>query len=379
MKWFANRTSNIAIDVGLEGVRAVQLARRENGIQFRHCVAKFDAMQEDTDSNDRFAAQYGRLARIVKQRGWRGNTASVALQPPEASFTILDVPKEMFGVRDDEWNTMLRCEAARVSQADPDDLEVAAWPLPSRRPDGGTVMLTFAQRAVTLELRKLVHQCGLEVARVDVFPLALLRAGWTAGIPGLPENPQTALWGMLEIGARTSLFIVGYGSRCVYVRELGFSGDQFSRDLAEAMEIDFAVADRVKRDMSLPASTVGGVTFGQAAEGTNSLTSVATLAPPTANTRGFRKGFRTITAETRRALTFAIERFADASPTGLYLTGGGSQLVGLREHLEENLGLPVIALTPRDVLGADSGGQSDETLDDPRFLAACGLALGDLP
>ncbi|MGE3181483.1 MAG: pilus assembly protein PilM [Phycisphaerae bacterium] len=376
---FSKKTSTIAIDVGLESLRVVQLRRDRDAIFPVQWAGAADSVGDDNDVAARMDAQFTRLARIIKQKGLRGRDVTIALQPPDVSFSIVDVPHETFGITQEEWDTMLRCEAARAAKIDPDQLEVVAWPLPSNRKDGGSIMVAYAKCDMVTQMRERIAHCKLKLVRIDLLPLVLLRAGWRAGVPGEPERAENALWGVLEIGARTSLLVVGQGRNCIYVRDLGVSADFFTREIAKAIEVDYAAAERIKRDLALAqAGIADNLAHHNGVEHESATATLAPIIPQLASGRGLRSGLRTLTSEARRAFTFAIERFADSAPTGLYLTGGGCRLHGLREHMAESLGVPVEYLTPDMCLDDEDRVLRPEDLDRSSFVAATGIALGDV-
>lgn len=361
--------SSIAIDMGTVTTRACQLVRRSGRIQLHRLRSITSHLHDPPDRAASRKLGTERARRIVNQAGFYGVTASIALSHSDVNFQMVSAPAEMFTATTSEWNTLLRFEAARQMQLEPDALELAAWPLPKQ--SGGPRVISAAVSTATVQsYRDQFAGFGLELARIDLSPVALLRAGWRAGVPGKPQHPAEALWGVLELGAHSSCLTIAVGTQCVFVRSLNIAGDAISQALTEACELSYAAAETIKQD---PVVTV----VEQAASEQEHPLALAEQITAICST--IRSKTRVLTSEVRRAFTFALENYADSMPVGLYLCGGSARLAGLAECMGESLGVDVQTLTPRKILGPlGCGPCSDPLLDDPAAAAVVGLALGDL-
>lgn len=373
------RHSTIALDIGAVSVRVLQLRRAASQI-VPSCVCLVNNRLHASpapDTSGSLAVQ--RATRVVQQLELVGRAASVAAWPPDVSFHLLQVPNEMFAAAQAEWNTMLRFEAARMGKGTPDEFEVAAWPLPGRGVGGANVMLAFTLRARAAAWRSLVAHMGLELQRIDLAPLALVRAAWRAGVPGAPSNPREALWGVLELGALNCCLTIAVGNQCIFVRSLNLGGDSFTRAIVDSLELDYAAAETMKVDEELNLLNSPCQRHGSSDAGDDGGAVVLQQDQVALALASIRTRTRALTAELRRAFTYAMESYADAAPVGLYLTGGGANLRGLSEHLNESLGIPALRLTPRMVLGRERlAALGMRELDDASLTVATGLALGDL-
>ena len=368
------RTSHIALDIGSASVGACQMIHTADGPRVTRQVFVADSLQEPPQRGVGTGPGLARAGRVVAQAAFSGKRVSIALQSPEAVFGLLSVPEAMFAAPETEWNTMLRFEAARQAHSTPEALEVVAWPLPGRGPGGANLFIAAAHLQAIEANRRELARIGLEVARIDLVPLALLRAGWHAGVPGEPDKPDQALWGVLDIGALTCTLMIALGNQCVFVRNLQVSGDTLTQTISQSLEIHYAAAEVLKRDpaCSLASADSHDQTASRAHSGISESHATAVQA-------AVRGKIRSLTADLRRAFTYTLESFADAIPAGLYLAGGAARLPGFATHLQDTLGVPVHVLTPRRaLLGLQSPTLGLDSLDEPALSVAVGIALGDL-
>lgn len=372
---FGRTCSSIAVDIGAAGVRICQLLRSGGRVRVHRLRELAGQLGASPDRASARALGGERVRRIVAQAGCSGVAASVALSPPEVNLQLVTAPAEMFSATTSEWNTLLRFEAARQLQVEPDGLEIAAWPLPKQN-GGPTVISAAIPRTTVQSYRDCFAGLGLELGRIDVLPLALMRAAWRAGVPGQSQQSADALWGILELGVHSSCLAIAVGSQCVFVRNLNIAGDAFTNALMESCELSYAAAETLKHDpaasvLEQPARTDDSPTQQHPLVMVDQLTGVQTA---------LRSKTRLLTAEVRRAFTFALENYADTMPVGLYLCGGSARLAGLAEHMAESLGVVVQVLTPVKCLGAGATEKADDPLlHDPANVAVVGLALGDAP
>jgi type IV pilus assembly protein PilM len=357
---FAPRHSFIAVDVGASSASVCQLARRGGRLvarRMRRLAARIGNVPESEPTVCR-----SRAARLIRQSSLAGRAAALHAPISAVTYHWFTAPAELFQASAAEWKSVLRCEAGRQMGVDPGQLEVAGWPLP-KRGGGPAVMLAAMPRSVVEEQRELAADLGLELHRLDLLPLALLRAGWRAGIPGQSHGARsTCLWGVLELGLHTACLAVAIGHHCIFVRNLTIAGDSFTRSLLDVLGIEYGVAETLKEVVGVDTvPEPGEIGLG--------------TAPASTAQSAIRARVRALTAEVRRAITFALEGYPDAAPVGLYLTGGAARMTGLATQMTEALGVTVTPLTPRDILGGAAA--EDEFLDDPALSSAVGLALAE--
>jgi type IV pilus assembly protein PilM len=198
------------------------------------------------------------------------------------------------------------------------------------------VLLVAAAREMVDGFVHAVHQAGLRPVSVDIIPFALVRATCSGTEPG------AAAEAIVDIGFDTVKVVVHQGGQPRYVRMIPDLGsDAITRALQARYDWTWEDAERTKVKAALPG-------FAD-----------ADAATPTADgldhpaQRVIAAEVETLVAEVRTTLDFF--RDAGDEPSVLsrvLLTGAGTRLGGLRELMEERLGVPVGRLDVRDRIRA---------------------------
>lgn len=406
------------------------MTRRRGRIELSRWGVVEDPLRQRSEALTTRTISVERAARLVEQADFRGRPAAFALRPPDVIFHSATLPEAVRAAPPAERQTMLRFEAARQVQTDPEALEVDCWPLPPGNRTGANTMIVAARREALERWVAFFQEVGLELSRIDVLPCALLRSAWRAGLPKeasqprgdeatqrespsgsapqspsgsaghrlaapAPAEPHQCLWGVLDVGFSGSLLAVALGNQCVYVRGLATGGDAFTSALVDALRVDYGTAETLKRRYAQPGPRTAEPPGASDTEGPGPSPAAAPasqLARPAeatgqhelAEIRGLvdtvlRSRVRSLAADIERAFAYAMESYPEAVPVGLYLCGGGAKLGRLSEDLQELLGIAVARLNPcADVVMPARGLPVQE--GQQAHLAGCiGLALGDLP
>ncbi|MFQ5692653.1 MAG: type IV pilus assembly protein PilM [Nitrospinota bacterium] len=203
--------------------------------------------------------------------------------------------------------------------------------------DGETwsqVLLAAARRSFVDQYREVLEQAGLQPVVMDCAPLALENGFESSGI--LEEEEGLAL---LDIGSQVTCVHLLGGGLSLFTRFVDLGGDDYTRAVAEGLDVDFAKAEEIKcgRDPDHPVDSLSGV-----------------LDPVTDR----------LASITRRIFSTYDAEWPDLPIRGVVLSGGGGQLLGLESQLAKVLGLPVEVANPFARVSF-----SDEDFD-PDFVAA---------
>jgi cell division ATPase FtsA len=265
--------------------------------------------------------------------------------------------------------TMLRFEAARHVQVDPETLEVGLWPLPPGNRSGSNVMIVAAKREVLSRWVGVLDAIGLELSEVDALPRALLRVAAHAGLPTAESDrpASESLWGALDIGFSGALVAVALGSQCVYVRAIALGGDSFTAAVRDALRVDYGTAERLKRQYRSPGQVEGSPAAGDQGESAQLQGVLHSV---------LQGRVRTLAGEVERAFAYAMESYPEKTPVGLYVCGGAAKLAGLPAGLRQRLGIEVKLLNPCCRVEVPAGGIPVQETHYPSLAACVGLALG---
>ncbi len=208
-------------------------------------------------------------------------------------------------------------------------------------------LLVAAIKDPVLANVRAVQLAGLTPVGVDLIPFALTRLTSPARMMGNVAH--------IDIGARTTNVIVTIAGVPHFVRILANGGQDLTSALADRLDVSGIEAENLKRSIGL-----GGVSV------------TPEEAPVVAI---IREVTGTLLTSLRNTLSYFANTRQNEPYSGIVLTGGGAQLLGLADALSEMTRIPVVI---GDTFGsidvakeASKGTQSQLGLN-----VALGLALG---
>lgn len=333
LRSLAPRVSAVAFDVGRSGVRAAQVAARgRNRIAAETLRVELPAAAiRSTDPNP--APDPQRLARMLEQGRFRGESIGLVLSPPDVHYHALRLPDAALKQPPERIHQALAWEVARETRTEPGDLEVRYWSLPAGHREDVNVMAVAVRSAQANELARSAASHGLRLKALTVSAPALVQAAEL-----LFEPEPDDLWGILDLGVHRTQIIAVVGQAPVYVRSVAVSGDEWTRRLADGFEASYAEAERIKRDY--------GVSADVQLESDGSRTEPLVLEDGVAAIcrRLLQDSLQKLLRELNVCLSYVLQYYPRATPTRLLLAGGGAELRGLDEYVETVAGLRTTVL-----------------------------------
>jgi type IV pilus assembly protein PilM len=259
---------------------------------------------------------------------------------------------------------------------------------PARPGDGGEprmhVLLAAVQEATVLRLVAAVEAGGLQVAAVDLVPLALIRslarparelavvgagtvggaiddgpAGSEGGV-ALADNGVGAE-GIVSFGGGVTAIAVHEIGVPRFVRVLGTGGRELTDAIASELDLPPETAEALKRQLG-----GGGATESRHDE----LIARARTS--------IERPLSVLLDEVRSSIDYYRNQPGSSPLLRIVATGGAAQLPGLTERLSALVGVPVEHARPRELIALGDIGFAEEELPrlDSYLPAAVGLALG---
>src|SRR5439155_23149867 len=218
------------------------------------------------------------------------------------------------------------------------------------------ILLVAAQRDMVRSLLASLEGGGLSASMVDLVPFALMRALSQAS---LVQDLEPTAEAIVCVGASITNVVVHQRGVPEFVRMLGVGGDDITQGIATELSVDVDTAEDLKRRAD-PDSP----------DDLESRTAQIVIAQSTL-----------LIEEIRGSLDY-YQAQPEASPIGrIILTGGGSRTIGLRESLEQTLGIAVEEGHPLSGVELARTGIPEERLIENEALLAVpiGLALAARP
>ncbi len=219
------------------------------------------------------------------------------------------------------------------------------------------VLLAVAYRDLVDRFAATCAAAKVELLGIDLEAFALLRA--VGGDPLTAGEREEAARVAVSIGHDRTTVAVSDGRLCEFTRVLEWGGGRVTAAIEQALEVDAAEAERIKRSLDIS----GGSPQDPADERTARAADAA------------RREVHGLARELASSLHFYQDQPDSLGFAEITITGGGAHLQGLAEQLEELIGISVRVADPFARVGSghgiSSGGQ------DGSLAVAIGLGIED--
>jgi type IV pilus assembly protein PilM len=191
------------------------------------------------------------------------------------------------------------------------------------------VLLVAAQRDMIQSFVEALSGAGLYPASIDVKSFALMRS-LIPNLPAFPSDEQAkeALETscLLNIGAGVSNMIIVEDGMPYFVRILLFGGNDFTRALADNMNISEEEAEEMKLALSSGDDHAIGAPSAEKKEAAEEILHNRTAS---------------FVREIRRSIDYCLDQTGCRPPESIVLSGRGAMIGGLRDELEKALQMKV--------------------------------------
>jgi type IV pilus assembly protein PilM len=366
----------IGLDIGTNAVTVAEVRAGDPPrlVMFGQVALGRETMREGEVADD--AAVTEAVGRLREEVGLKRAAVRLGLASPRVVVRQIEMPL----MTRDELGSALKFQAAELIPIPLEDAVLDFAILgPADPGDSGEprmhVLLAAVQEATVLRLVAAVEAGGLQVAAVDLVPLALIR-------PLARTVPDLALIGS-KVGADHSaesaggvaladrgpgaegIVSFGGGVTAIAVHEVGVP--RFVRVLGTGGR---ELTDAIANELDLPPETAEALKRQLGGNGHDELIARARSS--------IERPLSVLLDEVRSSIDYYRNQ-PDSSPLlRIVTTGGAAQLPGLTERLSALVGVPVEPARPRELVALGDIGFTEEELPrlDPYLPAAVGLALG---
>ena len=323
----------IGLDIGTNAVTVAEV-RAGNPPRlemFGQVALGRETMREGEVADD--AAVTEAVGRLRAEVGLKKVSVRLGLASPRVVVRQIEMPL----MSREELGSALQFQAAELIPIPLDDAVLDFAILgPASPGDGGEprmhVLLAAVQEATVARLVAAVEAGGLQVAAVDLVPLALIRplaravpdlalvGAGAAGDPGvaLPEG-HVGAEGIVSFGGGVTAIAVHEGGVPRFVRVLGTGGRELTDAIASELDLPPETAEALKRQL-------GG-------EGHDELVTRARAS--------IERPLSVLLDEVRSSIDYYRNQSGSSPLLRIVVTGGGAQLPGLSERLSALVGVPV--------------------------------------
>ena len=232
------------------------------------------------------------------------------------------------------------------------------YPMSSIRDHSGRVLeaevvVTFLPREVVESLYAVVAKLGLEVASLTLEPIASLNAA-------IPNDIRLLNLVLVDIGAGTSDIAICRDGSVVGYTMATVAGDEVTELLMRALLVDFQTAETLKIALGdkgkIPYTDILGIQHETTSEELRDM-----IAPAVTSLA--------------QELSRRIMDLNGRMPSAVFLAGGGSKLLGLRERVAEELKIEATRVAIAGNHFEKNAWAEDYDLNDPEYATPLGIAI----
>jgi type IV pilus assembly protein PilM len=217
------------------------------------------------------------------------------------------------------------------------------------------VLLVVAYRDLVDGYARACREAGMRLVGVDLEAFALLRA--LAPPPPAPGAERSAVVAV-AMGSQRSILAVSDGYTCEFTRVLDWGGARLTAELARALSIEPADAERLKAELGLEgAGAMEGLDEARAAAGREAL----------------RTGLQIFARELVSSLQYYQSQPDSLGIREVVLAGGTAQLGGIAPALQALVGVDVRVGDP---LASVAVGKKARGAESPALTVPIGLGMG---
>lgn len=368
-------TWTMGIDLGHYAVKAVLLEETADAVVAHyaaHVPTPTDSIRQGVIVNQReLAAQ---IKKIVRQSGSGIRAASIAIPIEQLVVRSLELP-DMDG---DELRQATRFEARKYLPFPAETAEIVIAPIGQTLDSEGAphlrALLAAAPREVVRSRAETLEMAGLEVAAVEIEPIALMRA-FHVNQSSRNQSSRNTFWlgqpcVYVHLGQKSSGMCVVQDTHLRFVHKISWGSLRLTQALAAALGCTIAEAQAIEESPEAVLNPDGVFAWGEAAD--------------RRETRALAPELERLSREIQRLLSYYRSLFPERSYEGildrLILSGGRADLRGLHRFFSEMFQIEVIARNPFQTFETHLSGSSFAAIEGRNhcFAVAIGLALGDL-
>ncbi|MEE3380008.1 MAG: cell division FtsA domain-containing protein [Lachnospiraceae bacterium] len=217
------------------------------------------------------------------------------------------------------------------------------------------IIVTFLPEDVVDGLYSAVERAGLEVANLTLEPIAAINVA-------IPENFRMLNIALVDVGAGTSDLCVTKDGSIVAYGMIPYAGDELTEVLVQAFLVDFATAEKIKKE----STELAEITY-------NDIMGIAHTIPAEEVWKLTDPVVEKITDAVAKRI---IELNGDHSVAACFVVGGGGKIHGFCERLAEKLEIlkERVALRGEEVMG-NIIFENQSIAKDPLLVTPIGICL----
>ncbi len=392
LSWFSNRLSPIAVDIGTDTIKLLQVEPGKEG-QCRLVAAACDVIPEYVRGNGEKSKAVERdnfVAEAIKRMlndGFRGKQVVTCLPSSHMAVQHLRMAKmsaeDLVKALPFEASGKLPFDSSRAVLRH----TIAGEVYQNNDVKQEVIVMAAPRESVDRHLN-LLSKIKLEVVGIHVEPTALIECFGHIFKRKTDESISTLF---IDMGAGSTHVVIAHGKNMVFAKHISMGGDQMNKRVADALKVDIgkakelrvAVTHRLAKAPRLPAGVVAiGASETHPLGKQNAATVDAVDDQTMAKVQGaMEEPLNVLITELQLCLRYYESIFPERMVDRVIFVGGESRHVALCQAIAQRLGLPATLGDPLARLMKDGTAKTTVDLRQPQpgWAIAAGLAIGLVP
>lgn len=282
---------------------------------------------------------------LIEKTNSKRKHASVGIWGTAVIVKRVSLPKMDLNLLDEQ----IKWEAEQYIPFDIQEINLEYHVLASSQASADTmdILLVAAKKDLIMNYLETVEGAGVSCSILDVSSFALANC-FMRNHPELAHETNA----IFDIGSGITNFVVVENGEVVFARDIPMGGSNYTSDIQKGMGVSVEEAEGLKLDISLGRPAPEDLkTIVQASH-------------------------ESFCDELNRSLDFYTSTSTQGRIQRIYLTGGGSLMIGLKESLSNLSQIPVDIFNPFHTIQVDKGVIATEYISQIAPLASIAIGLG---
>ena len=336
-------TAHFGLDLSPSSIKIIEAEKKGQ----EYSLKAFGEVPTPANLNSELEQDQAAIARTIKKLALdaRVKTKNVVIALPESQVysRVVELPV----LSEKELAAAIKFEAEQYIPIPLDKVQIqhVLLKVPPKGAEAAKmeVLLVAAQTTAIERLTVLLELADLTPIALETELLAILRS----------TSSQLETSGILiDIGQNSTDLAIIFDGSLKQVHTIGSGGEALTRAIATNLSLQFSQAEQYKRVYGLDSSQLEGKV------------AQAILDP-----------LGVIVSQIKRSLTFARQKYPNASPRKAIITGGSALMPNLSTYLANELNLEVLLGDPFYAFVRDKRFPEPLMQMAPRFATAVGLAM----
>lgn len=342
----------IGVDIGLSAIKMTEVSKQSDGTYKILNYASID-LPEGTIIEDEIQKEDEILQALqsgIKKLGTSNRYACIGVSGPNTLIKRL----QLAGGSNEEIEDQVLWEAEQYLPFPIEEGNVSFSVMGENQGGGVDVIIGAAKKNIILSFKEIIERSTLKVKIVDHCAAAI--ANVFEHVIG-EEQIKGRTWILMDLGAQKTIFMIYKNGILVFTKEIGIGGLTITEEIQRQMGVNYMEAESLKT----------------AGDGSGNI--------PEEIVEIINQVLDTFFSELKKTIDFWVSSTSEESFDGCFLTGGGAQVPGFLDALQELLEIEIQVLNPFTVMSFNKNNITEEMINEIAYrgVVSIGLAMRSVP